>query len=207
MRHCLLAFNSVLTERPCVPSPPLQTRLDLSGRSAEYVVNLLAQLMQNTNSPVASQCVFFAAARLSPALTSVPSVLGALGALQELDLSNNELTRLEGLDRLTELAVLRVDFNAIKQVEGLEGCRKLRHLSISNNQVRSCFPPPPDSANYTLRFIHSLFRVCDDHQLSSVRNLTHLRTLEVLDLSNNSIPTVDALRALTVNSRYTACPQ
>ena len=41
-------------------------------------------------------------------------------------------------------------------------------------------------------------------QLRTVRNLAHLKALEVLDLSDNSIPTVDALRALTVNTSLRA---
>jgi hypothetical protein len=49
-----------------------------------------------------------------------------------------------------------------------------------------------------------MFVVVIMSQLRTVRNLAHLKALEVLDLSDNSIPTVDALRALTVNTSLRA---
>jgi Leucine-rich repeat (LRR) protein len=64
---------------------------------------------------------------------------------------------------------LRLDFNAIRQIDGLDACHLLRNLSLAHNQIKA------------------------------VRNIGHLRNLESLNLSFNAIPTLDALRPLSGN--------
>ena len=92
----------------------------------------------------------------------------SLSRLQELDLSNNQLTHLHGVGVLGDsLLSLRVDHNALRHIEGLDACFALRLLSVSHNQLKS------------------------------VRNLGHMRQLEQLNLAFNAIPTLDALRPLS----------
>jgi hypothetical protein len=118
---------------PLYTSP--QTRLDLSGRTPDYVLHRLTTLSGLHGGMVLRQCVHFTCNGSQPPLTALPPPLAFFTALVELDLSHNQLVKIDGLDRMTELTVLRLDHNALKQLEGLEGCRKLRHISVTHNQV------------------------------------------------------------------------
>jgi Leucine-rich repeat (LRR) protein len=52
-----------------------------------------------------------------------------------LDLSFNNITRLEGLDSLTELTDLSLYNNRITVIENMDSLKKLNVFSIGNNQV------------------------------------------------------------------------
>ncbi len=122
---------------PPLPFPWLasQTRVDLSGRTPDYVLHRLTTLSGLHGGLVMRQCIHFTCNGSQPPLTALPPPLAFFTALVELDLSHNQLAKIDGLDRMTELTVLRLDHNALKQLEGLEGCRKLRHISVTHNQV------------------------------------------------------------------------
>lgn len=66
------------------------------------------------------------------------SVCPVLLDLQRLDLSNNSLRHLKGLEGapLGALRVLELRGNGISQVEGLIGCCRLEVLDLSDNRIR-----------------------------------------------------------------------
>ncbi|KAM4534565.1 dynein regulatory complex subunit 3 [Fundulus diaphanus] len=56
-------------------------------------------------------------------------------SLVRLDLNNNLIEKIWGLDHLTNLTWLNLSLNRIKNIEGLDSLRKLQLLNLSNNQI------------------------------------------------------------------------
>ncbi|KAF4756528.1 hypothetical protein FOZ62_018147, partial [Perkinsus olseni] len=57
--------------------------------------------------------------------------------LELLDLSENQITTIENIAHLPELAVLKLTHNQISSLHGLDGLNRLRELDVSNNFVKS----------------------------------------------------------------------
>ncbi|SJL32707.1 leucine-rich protein [Porphyromonas gingivalis] len=88
-------------------------------------------------------------------------------ALKSLDLSHNQISKLEGLDGLTSLTGLSLRNNQIRKLEGLDHLTSLRGLDLSGNQ------------------------------LIKLEGLDHLTSLRGLDLSGNQISKLEGLDSLT----------
>uniref|UniRef100_A0A8D3DJ99 Dynein regulatory complex subunit 3 n=1 Tax=Scophthalmus maximus TaxID=52904 RepID=A0A8D3DJ99_SCOMX len=56
-------------------------------------------------------------------------------SLTRLDLNNNIIERMEGLDSLMNLTWLNLSFNRIEKMEGLESLQRLELLNLSNNRI------------------------------------------------------------------------
>lgn len=54
-----------------------------------------------------------------------------------LDLSENQLTTINNISHLRELAVLRLADNHIESLLGLDGLGRLRELDLSNNSIKA----------------------------------------------------------------------
>ncbi|KAF4665575.1 hypothetical protein FOZ61_010783 [Perkinsus olseni] len=65
--------------------------------------------------------------------------------LELLDLSENQITTIENIAHLPELAVLELAHNQISSLHGLDGLNRLRELDVSNNFVEASRGPalPP----------------------------------------------------------------
>jgi Leucine-rich repeat (LRR) protein len=55
--------------------------------------------------------------------------------LKRLDLDNNELTNLEGIDKLTNLKRLYLDDNKLTSLKGIENLTNLESLYLDNNNL------------------------------------------------------------------------
>ena len=62
--------------------------------------------------------------------------LSCLGAtLTELELYDNQISKLENLESLVNLEILDVSHNRIRKIEGLENLTKLRKLYLVSNKI------------------------------------------------------------------------
>ena len=61
--------------------------------------------------------------------------MNKLEKLTELWLNENFITKLEGLENLTQLKSLFVCYNQISKIEGLENLKNLETLWLCNNQI------------------------------------------------------------------------
>ena len=52
-----------------------------------------------------------------------------------IDLSNNQITKIQGLDNLASLEMLWLEYNKITKIEGLEKLTKLEILDIYKNKI------------------------------------------------------------------------
>ena len=64
--------------------------------------------------------------------------LDKITELEELDLSWNKLTTLKGLglEKLTNLKILKIHDNKISKIEGLDNLINLKELLLYNNRIR-----------------------------------------------------------------------
>uniref|UniRef100_A0A3Q4GCS4 Dynein regulatory complex subunit 3 n=1 Tax=Neolamprologus brichardi TaxID=32507 RepID=A0A3Q4GCS4_NEOBR len=56
-------------------------------------------------------------------------------SLSKLELNNNAIEKIQGLDHLINLTWLNLSFNKIEKIEGLECVQKLEVLNLSNNKI------------------------------------------------------------------------
>lgn len=81
--------------------------------------------------------------------------------LVKLQLDNNVIEKIEGLESLKNLEWLDLSFNNIEKIEGLENLTKLKDFSLFNNQI------------------------------SKLENMSFLENLEVFSIGNNQINDYD----------------
>ncbi|RZQ69671.1 TIR domain-containing protein [Porphyromonas gingivalis] len=110
-------------------------------------------------------------------------------ALKILDLRDNQLRKLEGLERLTSLTKLILWRNQINKLEGLDRLTSLTWLDLSGNQLIKL---------EGLDHLTSLRGLdLSGNQLIKLEGLDHLTFLRGLDLSGNQISKLEGLDSLT----------
>lgn len=97
-------------------------------------------------------------------------------------LEGNGLSKLEGLECLTELRGLYCQQNCIKTIEGLDTLKHLDTLNLSNNLISKIEGLEGTTELTTANFTHNRLTSADD-----VRGLLDCSSLRVLDLSHNKI--------------------
>ena len=102
-----------------------------------------------------------------------------LSQLQYLNLSNNQISKLENLEGLSQLQSLELFENQISKLENLEGLSQLQNLVVMSNQI---------SKLENLEGLSQLqYLVVSNNQISKLENLEGLSQLKVLDLNQNKL--------------------
>lgn len=132
-----------------------------------------------------------------------PVFRSQLLGIVELDLSNREISRLEGIEHFRNLEVLNLRFNQISDVSPLESLNSLRVLDLGYNRI-------VDLQEANFGHLHKV-RLIDlnlDHnvretstsgkiRLSDLELLRQFNSLIYLSLEDNHIENVEPLSALT----------
>ena len=121
-------------------------------------------------------------------LEEIPNLL-AFERLETLDLAINEISRIEGLEKLTNLQSLNLRGNQIRSIERLEKLTKLQSLNLWKNRITSI------EGLEELTKLQSLN--LSDNQITSIEGLEKLTNLKSLDLSDNQITSIEGLEKLT----------
>jgi len=115
--------------------------------------------------------------------------LDQLTNLQSLELNDNQLTRIEGLDQLTNLQSLELSWNQLTRIEGLDQLTKLKSLDLGSNQ---------------LMHIEGLDQLTNldsldlwNNQLTRIEGLDQLTNLQSLELRWNQLTRIEGLDQLT----------
>ncbi|EKG10900.1 hypothetical protein MPH_11902 [Macrophomina phaseolina MS6] len=137
-----------------------------------------------------------------------PESLGA--TLQELDLYDNLIAHIKGLDQFTELINLDLSFNKIKHIkrlnhmkklkdlyfvqnkistiENLEGLTELRNLELGANRIRSI------ENLETLTGLEELW--LGKNKITEIKGLDTLSNLKILSIQSNRLTSISGLENL-----------
>ena len=104
--------------------------------------------------------------------------------LVRLDLSQNEVWRIEGLQSLARLEVLRLRQNNITAIEGLEQLTRLQTLDLANNDIQHFASLQHNRSLTNLDLSYNSLSILDD--------ISALRGLQALNLRGNLIKLLDS---------------
>ncbi|XP_030576087.1 leucine-rich repeat and guanylate kinase domain-containing protein isoform X2 [Archocentrus centrarchus] len=108
-------------------------------------------------------------------------------SLKEVNFSHNRMTKMKDLSDCVLLTKLDLDYNSFCEISGLEQCCRLTHLSLAHNKISKI------SGLGSLPLTHLCLR---GNQLERIEGLEHLKSLQVLDLSQNRITSLSGLQNL-----------
>ncbi|MCJ1229910.1 hypothetical protein MMC12_006581 [Toensbergia leucococca] len=139
----------------------------------------------------------------------IPSNLGS--TLEDLDLYDNLISHIKGLDSLVHLTSLDLSFNKIKRVqnvnhlkklkdlyfvqnkipriEGLDGLAGLRNLELAANRIREI------ENLETLTGLEELW--LGKNKITELKNLSPLANLKILSIQSNRLPKISGLSDLS----------
>jgi len=113
-----------------------------------------------------------------------------LEKVTRLYLSRNKLTDVKGLEKITQLKVLDLEYNQLTDVRGLEKLDQLTGLNLNDNQLTE-LPKGLEKLDQLTRLY------LDKNQLTDVKGLENLTQLETLRLGGNQLTDVKGLEKLT----------
>ncbi|MDH7902693.1 leucine-rich repeat protein [Porphyromonas gingivalis] len=137
--------------------------------------------------------------------------MDSLTSLTRLNLRRNQISKLEGLERLASLTTLNLSGNQISKLDGLERLTSLTELYLSDNQIsklESLDRLTPLTELYLsgnqINKLESLDRLASltmlnlsGNQISKIEGLDSLASLTMLNLSGNQISKIEGLDSLT----------
>ncbi len=120
-------------------------------------------------------------------LKMIPEEIDKMDWLTELNLSLNEISRIERLN-LSKLEFLNLNGNRINKIEEVSHLVNLKTLSLSINQLFKI---------EGLKGLKNLDKLWLDHnQISKIEGLTDLQNLKLLSLSYNQITKIEGIAGL-----------
>ncbi|WP_162011186.1 pneumococcal-type histidine triad protein [Streptococcus sp. S784/96/1] len=103
-------------------------------------------------------------------------------ALKELTATDNDTHQLDFLDNLPSLETLNLDNNSLTSLEGLEEARALKNLSVSNNNITTLSLSHPQG---TLKEL-----TINKNKLNDLEGINNLTVLDSIYASQNKIKTL-----------------
>ena len=144
-------------------------------------------------------------------LKEIPSEISILKRIIKLNFSNNNLSKISGLDSLDRLEKLILYNNKIESINGVQKLEKLKELILNSNQIRSIGSLDSlvhleklDLGGNLIEKIENLeankgilYLVLFSNYIKKIENLEKLVNLTSLDLSQNYISEIENLDKLT----------
>jgi internalin A len=106
-------------------------------------------------------------------------------ALEHLDISNNQIQEIKGLDKLQNLSQLDLSSNQIQEIKGLDDLKNLSLLLLSSNQIQE-IKGLDKLQNLSVLLLSS-------NQIQEIKGLDNLKNLSLLLLSYNQIQEIKGL--------------
>lgn len=126
------------------------------------------------------------------------SVIQALGALQTLDLSHQNISDITPLTNMINLTQLNLDFNQISDLTALSNMKDLQTLHLNNNVIVNLNPLTNDTALVSLYLANNL--------IQTISPLVPLQHLITLDIANNNIASILPLKDKIIGINITGNP-
>ena len=115
----------------------------------------------------------------------VAEQLANLSELEILNLGSNKIREIKGLDNLENLEILHLISNEIKEIKGLENLHNLKELYLRGNQIEEL---------KGLENLTSLQRLdLSWNNISKIQGLDNLTNLEVLWIAGNQLQKIENL--------------
>ena len=103
-----------------------------------------------------------------------------------IDLSNIELTSIEGLEYAVNLKYIDLSNNVLTSIDELESCSKLQYVNVSNNSI--------DSIDVFADASDMLVLVADNNSVSSINGISMNDSIVYLSVAGNIITDISALK-------------
>ena len=117
--------------------------------------------------------------------------------LKIIDISNNKLTTIIGVQNFSKLRKINLNENEIAKIDSLDKLNDLYYINISNNNLRSY-----DKSN--LGFLPSLkILLCDNNFFKNINCFEKFVSLEQLSFNTNKINDINCLDKLTQLKKLT----
>ena len=133
-------------------------RSDEDRRRAQYMISQLDGLqVLDLSHNLLARCSLVSGGGGEQHENSPLNTSGALefrglpSSLERLDLSNNRIVRMDGLEGLTRLRVLRLAHNQLRSCSGTEGLVALEELNLSANATANVLSVRSLACNHALR--------------------------------------------------------
>ena len=121
-------------------------------------------------------------------LKKIPQEIQKLTELKELDLSHNQISKIENLDTLINLTTFDLENNQISKIENLDTLAKLTTLDLETNSISK------------IENLDALYKLTTlnlyNNQISKIENLYALTNITELNLSDNNISKIENLGSL-----------
>ncbi|KAI4112564.1 MAG: hypothetical protein LQ338_008297 [Usnochroma carphineum] len=114
--------------------------------------------------------------------------LDALKDLTSLDLSFNKVKHIKNVGHLKELRDIYFVQNRIQKIENLDGLQKLRNLELAANRIREI-----ENLD-TLTAMEELW--LGKNKITEIKNVSALVNLKILSIQSNRIPSITGLDSL-----------
>ncbi|KAL8999329.1 MAG: hypothetical protein Q9188_005907 [Gyalolechia gomerana] len=114
--------------------------------------------------------------------------LDSLVHLTSLDLSFNKIKHIRNVDHLKELKDIYFVQNRIQKIENLEGLQRLRNLELAANRIREI-----ENLD-TLTGLEELW--LGKNKITEVKNISMLSSLKILSIQSNRLPAITGLQSL-----------
>lgn len=112
----------------------------------------------------------------------------AIEKLEEIALDNRNISRLDVPIESDEMKVLKLARNQISKIEGLERLRNLQLLDLSNNKISTI-----ENLHYLGKLKHLYLH---SNCIGKIENLEFLRGIEFLSLNKNKIKVIENLEQM-----------
>eukprot|EP00878_Enallax_costatus_P022925 GHUV01024363.1.p1 GENE.GHUV01024363.1~~GHUV01024363.1.p1 ORF type:complete len:325 (+),score=74.04 GHUV01024363.1:307-1281(+) len=176
--------DNLLTEIPSLSSFSALTRLEFSYNQIRSLAPLTSLTADPTTAPPLVE-LYCAANKVS----SIEGISGFAG-LTVLELGSNRIRNIEGLESQASLVELWLGLNRISKIENLGHMTKLQRISLQSNRLETMSGLGACTLLVELYLSHNGIWTMD-------AQLTQLKNLKVLDVSNNRISKVENLHGLT----------
>ncbi len=124
--------------------------------------------------------------------------------LKQLDLSNNIISKIIGLEKLTHLEILHLSNNSIEEIENLDDLLNLKELDLSGNKIKEIKGLTRLTNLEKLRLgmrIEDLYGnisiSLSQNSITEIKGLENLKKLRILNLSGNQIKEIKNLDGQT----------
>ncbi|ODV58858.1 leucine-rich repeat domain-containing protein [Ascoidea rubescens DSM 1968] len=111
--------------------------------------------------------------------------LSKFSSLTDLDLSKNNISKIENLSSLTKLKFLNLSFNKLRKFENLENLKNLIGLNVSCNNL--------ELVENVSKLINLIDLNLSFNKIYDIRNLSKLVNLNYIDLSQNKLSEFNVL--------------